>query len=254
LANQRITIVVTSGKGGWTYTASMSRPVALAAALAAALVVIGLVTTLALYGRVATVAARAASLERENAELRAENERVKDLEADVDRLRSFEAKILAIMGIDSLAVPGEPSDQASGTGGGADSPGRGQGPVQFRWPTRGVISRGYKAGPGTGAPHMGLDIAAELGAPVVAALSGRVVFAGVDSVFGNEVVIDHGNTLTSLYGHNSKLLVKVGDMVRGGQLIARVGSTGRSSAPHLHFEVRRGERAVDPLKYLQKKR
>jgi murein DD-endopeptidase MepM/ murein hydrolase activator NlpD len=57
-----------------------------------------------------------------------------------------------------------------------------------------------------------------------------------------------------LYGHNSKLLVKEGDMVEGGQLIARLGSTGRSSAPHLHFEVRVGGTAIDPLKYLSKKR
>jgi murein DD-endopeptidase MepM/ murein hydrolase activator NlpD len=232
----------------------MSRAVAWGAALALSLLLIGLIVALALYGRMAGLAGRAASLERENAVLRTENERVNGLRTEVERLRTFEAKILMIMGIDTLDVRGDLGDELALTGRGADSLRLSQGPVQFRWPTRGVISRGYKTGPGTGAPHMGLDIAADMGAPVVAALRGQVVFAGVDSVFGKLVVIDHGKGLRTLYGHNSKLLVKVGDMVDGGQLIARVGSTGRSSAPHLHFEVHQGEEAVDPLKYLQKRR
>lgn len=252
METNRITILITGGKGGWTYSVSMSRTAAWVAALAVALITIGLVVTLALYGRVAVVAARVGSLERENAVLKGENLRVNDLKAEVDRLRTFEAKILTLMGIDTLTVARSNFEDAWGGRPGAESAEAGQGPIEFMWPTRGVVSRSFKTGPGTGAPHLGIDIAAELGAPVLAAFDGKVVFAGVDSVFGKMIVIDHGNGITTLYGHNSKLLVKDGDMVGGGELIARVGTTGRSSAPHLHFEVHEGERAVDPFKYLQK--
>jgi murein DD-endopeptidase MepM/ murein hydrolase activator NlpD len=254
LEHKRITIIITSGKGGWTYSASMSRALAWTAAFAIVLIILGLVVTLALYGRVAALASRAGSLERENVLLKTQNERVADLASEVDRLRTFEAKILSIMGIDTLNVQRGSLDDAFRVQRLADSLDLNQGPVQFQWPARGVISRGYKSGPGTGSPHFGLDIAGDSGSPVVAALSGYVAFAGVDSVFGKMIVLDHGNGLSTLYGHNSKLLVKEGDMVEGGQLIARLGSTGRSSAPHLHFEVRVGGTAIDPLKYLSKKR
>jgi murein DD-endopeptidase MepM/ murein hydrolase activator NlpD len=232
----------------------MSRALAWTVASLIVLVLIGIIVLLALYGKVAVMASRAEELERKNAALEAENQQVVALTSEIDRLRTFEAKILSIMGIDTLNVMREGLGSASERQGSGDSLTASQGPVQFQWPVRGVISRGYKIGPGTGSPHLGLDIAGDLGAPVVAALGGYVTFAGADSIFGNMIVIDHGNGLTTLYGHNSKLLVKTGDMVREGQLIARLGSTGRSSAPHLHFEVQVEGNAVDPLRYLQKKR
>jgi murein DD-endopeptidase MepM/ murein hydrolase activator NlpD len=120
------------------------------------------------------------------------------------------------------------------------------------WPATGVISRGYRLDRTSGTPHLGIDIAGETGSPIKAGQGGLVTYAGTDSVFGNMVIIDHGGGVTSLYGHNSSLLVRRGENVRRGQVIARLGSTGRSSAPHLHFEVREGESRVDPLKYLQK--
>jgi murein DD-endopeptidase MepM/ murein hydrolase activator NlpD len=71
-----------------------------------------------------------------------------------------------------------------------------------------------------------------------------------DDTFGEVVVLDHGNGLTSTYGHNDTLLVEVGDLVSAGEELARLGSTGRSSAPHLHFEVRAGEQPLDPRRLL----
>ena len=124
--------------------------------------------------------------------------------------------------------------------------------ARFIWPVTGIVSRGYKADPSSGTPHLGLDIAGRTGAPVKAALGGRIAFAGQDSVFGNMLIIEHGGGLSTLYGHNSQLLAREGDLVVAGQMIARLGSTGRSSAPHLHFEVRESDTTVDPLKYLRK--
>jgi murein DD-endopeptidase MepM/ murein hydrolase activator NlpD len=95
--------------------------------------------------------------------------------------------------------------------------------------------------------HKGLDIAAPTGAPVKAVAPGKVVFSSQAGGYGNLVVIDHGNGFTTRYAHNRTLLVSVGDTVRAGQEIAHVGSTGRSTGPHLHFEVLRNGYAVDPL-------
>lgn len=102
--------------------------------------------------------------------------------------------------------------------------------------------------------HTGVDIAADKGASIVAANSGTVIMAHYDKTsYGNMVVIDHGGGITTLYAHASKLLVKVGDKVKAGQTIAKVGSTGLSTGNHLHFEVRVNGDPKDPMKgYLSK--
>ena len=120
----------------------------------------------------------------------------------------------------------------------------------WRWPVNGLISKSFSRSTVPGKEHHGLDIAAAHGTPVHAARSGQVIFAGKDSVFGQMVLIDHGGNLQSLYGHNSTLRVGAGDRVVAGQEIARVGSTGESSAPHLHFEIRSGGQAIDPRRHL----
>jgi murein DD-endopeptidase MepM/ murein hydrolase activator NlpD len=102
----------------------------------------------------------------------------------------------------------------------------------------------------THAFHAGLDFAAEVGAPIAAAAGGTVSFAGFKSDYGNVVEIDHGNGLVTRYAHASRLLVQAGDVVEPGQRIARVGSTGRATGPHLHFEVLRAGSHVDPKRYL----
>ncbi len=94
--------------------------------------------------------------------------------------------------------------------------------------------------------HHGLDIAAPAGTPIRAARAGTVTFAGERGGYGNLVEIDHGDGTRSRYAHASTLLVEAGQAVRKGELIAEVGSTGNSTGPHLHFEVRRGDEPIDP--------
>jgi murein DD-endopeptidase MepM/ murein hydrolase activator NlpD len=118
----------------------------------------------------------------------------------------------------------------------------------------GVTSSGFGArlDPFTGrrARHEGLDFPAPMGAPILASAGGRVVYAGVRGPYGNTVVIDHGNGLATLYGHASRILVRPGDLVMPRQQIATVGSTGRSTGAHLHFEVIRNGVRVEPRDYL----
>ena len=123
-------------------------------------------------------------------------------------------------------------------------------PVGATWSSS---SFGYRIDPFTGrnAFHEGIDFPADPGTPIVAAASGRVVFAGEHPQYGKMVEIDHGNGLVTRYAHASRLNVKVGDPVVRGQCVATVGSTGRSTGPHLHFEVRLRGVPQNPARFLQ---
>lgn len=111
---------------------------------------------------------------------------------------------------------------------------------------------GWRTDPITGGPrfHGGIDIAAAQGTPVYAPQSGMVIYSGAYGGYGNVVVLNHGNTLFTVYGHNSKLLVQPGEMVYRGQVISLVGSTGRSTGPHLHFEVHYKQQYLNPVAYM----
>jgi len=127
----------------------------------------------------------------------------------------------------------------------------GGGTGQLLWPLAGQITSGYgwRATGRYREFHAGLDIAAPAGTPILAADSGVVVFSGWNGGYGLTLVIEHGGGRSTLYGHNSTNLVKVGERVDKGQVIARVGSTGRSTGPHLHFEVRVNGEPVNPTRY-----
>ena len=112
---------------------------------------------------------------------------------------------------------------------------------------------GYRADPFTGgaAFHAGLDFKGPIGAPIFAAAAGRIRFVGVQQGYGNVVEIEHGNGLMTRYAHMSGFRAQVGQPVLAGQVIGLIGSTGRSTGPHLHFEVRINDRAVNPRPFLE---
>jgi murein DD-endopeptidase MepM/ murein hydrolase activator NlpD len=118
---------------------------------------------------------------------------------------------------------------------------------QFAWPMSGVITQRFSW------YHGGVDVATAFGTPILAADSGKVLVAGWpdNSGYGNRVVIDHGNGYVTWYGHMSKILVVAGQTVKRGDQIGLEGSTGRSTGPHLHFEIRRGNTHFDPLLFLK---
>jgi murein DD-endopeptidase MepM/ murein hydrolase activator NlpD len=122
------------------------------------------------------------------------------------------------------------------------------------WPVSGPIRSGYgrRRDPFTGQSesHFGLDIGALYGTAVRTPANGRVLYAQRRSAYGNLIVVDHGNGITTRFGHLSQFAVDVGDQLVKGDLIGYVGSTGRSTGPHLHYEVRLNDRPINPREYL----
>ncbi|MBS6256039.1 murein hydrolase activator EnvC family protein [Megasphaera massiliensis] len=166
------------------------------------------------------------------------------------------AEMLRQRAADRAAQAAAAAAQASSGGGGGGSdyyqPVSGSGAMI--WPVNGVVTSpyGYRTHPifGTTIYHSGIDIGVDYGTPVHAADGGVVVEAGWISGYGYAVIIDHGNGLSTLYGHNQELAVSEGQSVSQGQVIAYAGSTGNSTGPHVHFEVRANGDPVDPSAYL----
>lgn len=166
----------------------------------------------------------------------------------VERIRRVGNEIIATELLEEEILR-EPQTQvvARGT---KEAPAMGTG--EFIWPASGRLTDRFGYSRSRGRTHSGIDIAAPTGTPVYAADRGTVTRAGWYGNYGQTVIIDHGGgSRTTLYAHLSAILVKVGDVVERGQLIGRIGSTGRSTGPHLHFEIRQNGRAVNPMNFFQ---
>jgi murein DD-endopeptidase MepM/ murein hydrolase activator NlpD len=161
-----------------------------------------------------------------------------DKEAAIGHMRDLQAESASlaakIRSAQSAAVVPGPTGAPSAAG--------------FIWPVHGVLTSGF--GWRWGRMHEGIDLAVGTGTPVVAAAAGTVIVAGWMGGYGNLVVVDHGGGISTAYGHNTSVTVGVGQQVAQGQLIAYSGSTGHSTGPHVHFEVRINGAAVDPMGYL----
>jgi lipoprotein NlpD len=118
----------------------------------------------------------------------------------------------------------------------------------FIWPVNGTINSGF--GPRGMSFHDGIDIAAPEGTPIQAIEDGEVIYSDQLRGYGNMVILRHAGGIVSVYAHNESNLVREGQRVVRGEVVARVGSTGRVSGPHLHFEIRKNNAAQDPLRYL----
>lgn len=156
----------------------------------------------------------------------------------------------------NLIVYGSPGGSSGGWFPGADVPFIGVdgfcSPIGAGWESVVTSEFGYRSDPFTGETrgHTGMDLAVPTGTPIRAALPGTVTVSQYNSSYGYYVMIDHGNGLSTLYGHNAQLLAQVGQTVEAGDIISLSGSTGRSTGPHLHFEVRVNGERTNPRYYL----
>ncbi|MBI4502466.1 MAG: M23 family metallopeptidase [Gemmatimonadetes bacterium] len=206
-----------------------------------------------LYGPTVRAAARVPFLTREIARLNADNEQVRQLAGRLVEMEARYAQVRTMLGGD-IAPPAQSAGDALPIAHPvlASRPGRRAttaGPsVPHRWPLdeRGVVTRGQISEGSADETHPGIDIAVPLGTPIRASGGGTVSRTGRDPEYGIYVLLTHPDGYQTMYGHTSRLLVSEGDEVNAGQVIALSGSTGRSSAPHLHFEIRRDGRSIDP--------
>ena len=207
--------------------------------------------------------AKQAEIEQKKAERnvvlqKAQNDRATAMQA-IEELNASSAQVSAMLKerqaarAAAAAAAAAAAQTSAGQGQGA-SDNWVQGTGQLGWPVSGEITSlyGYRVHPiwGTTIYHSGIDIGVDEGTPVHAADGGVVVWSGWMGGYGYAVVIDHGNGLSTLYGHNSELAVDEGQSVAKGQVISYAGSTGNSTGPHVHFEVRVNGDPVDPMGYL----
>ncbi len=196
----------------------------------------------------AAQAARVPALSAEVRDLRGDRVQMEELARTVERLSADYARVRVMLGADSVALPAivdQPEAGPAGEDEGAavDTAARSFRP--HRWPlaASGFTTRGHLAARGS---HPGMDIAVPVGSRILATGSGHVAEVGEDSVYGRYVRITHRDGYESLYAHADEVLVRTEDAVSAGRVIALSGSTGASTAPHLHFEVRKDGRPVDP--------
>jgi len=251
-------------KNGALASRQLRVPAWLARTLLVTAIVLAVVITVIVvaYGPILAAAAREPFLERRVAQLTRENQRVDALAAALAEAEARYAHLRGMLGAKMPAATRDSSDLPAGEerlyvappilarapARAADSAEE-EGPsVPHRWPlsvpsfrTRGMVS---------GSPneelHAGIDLAVPEGSDVLAAGGGAVEAAGNDSSYGLFVLIRHPAGYETMYGHLSRVLVSRGDDVKAGQVIALSGNTGRSTAPHLHFEIRHNGRSIDP--------
>jgi murein DD-endopeptidase MepM/ murein hydrolase activator NlpD len=213
----------------------------------------------------------AESLLKENQRLRLYNAKVIEMEKELLRYRDLSLKIAQLAGIEGISFE-RSSLWKTGTFLAKDSLVKIEKPeevllaqdlgeglakedsIPYGLPLEGWISKGFIEDPKSlGGAHPGIDIAAPEGKEVRATAFGVVEFAGWDDYYGNLIIIDHKNGFETYYGHNSKLRVSKDQKVKRGEVIALSGNTGRSTAPHLHYEIKKEGMSINPENYLGKK-
>jgi murein DD-endopeptidase MepM/ murein hydrolase activator NlpD len=222
---------------------------------ALAVAILLLLTVAALYGPILRSAARVPGMERELARLRAENARVRELSAALDSAESRYSQVRQMMGGEIVpdpvsrasSLPVAPPIRARVASVAPDSS-VGISPPQH-WPLDepGYITRGQVKAGGRDEAHPGIDVAVPVGSLVRASGGASVREAGKDPEYGLFVLLDHAEEYQSMYGHLSRILVTAGSTVAPSQVIGLSGNSGRSTAPHLHFEIRQHGLSLDPL-------
>ena len=220
------------------------RKIIIALGLTIIALIIAVVAVLS-YASVYVQAMEAEFLRRRNAELEKEFAKIEEIQENLRVAEANNRKIKAMLGIDKTPEVVEPAIvEISPNYANIEMHKEMPENIPSLLPTMGQVSRDF--GPG----HYGIDIAASQFSPVVAAASGIVLSTGWDSLYGNYIVIEHNKNYSTFYGHLNSIDVQSENRVSGGQVIGTVGSTGKSTSSHLHYEVRFRNERVDPMGYL----
>jgi murein DD-endopeptidase MepM/ murein hydrolase activator NlpD len=214
-----------------------------------------LVIVVVLYGPLVRAAARVPGMERELARLQTENARVRELSAALDSAESRYSQVRQMMGgeivrdpvVSASGLPIAPAIRARLASTTADLVGGATLPRGWPLDETGYITRGQVKAGGRDEAHPGIDIAVSVGSLVRASGGATVAQAGEDPEYGFFVLLEHPEDYQTMYGHLSRILVTPASTVAAGQVIGLSGNTGRSTAPHLHFEIRQHGASLDPL-------
>lgn len=243
-----LSVIVVPEDGRESHTFRISHRTLRIAAVGAFLAVLGLALMAGSWWYLAARASKVPALEEQVAQHAQDQARMEAFAAQLAELEGRYDQIRALFGPDGSQVASDlwlppPAPRSSGerAGGGSDES------LPTSWPLtqRGFVTQGLLEG--DAGQHPGLDIAVPADSYIRAAGSGVVVDTGEDPVYGRFVTLDHGEGYRTLYAHASETLVEIGQQVRRNEVIALSGSTGRSTAPHLHFEILLNGEAVDPL-------
>lgn len=215
-------------------------------------VVIALAVMVGMWWSIAMKASRVSGLERQLQTLEKERSKVDSLAHVLAEVETQYQRVREMLGADAPAAGKQPllPDLPKGVMRDDDGDGVADSAAPDAWPLteRGFVTRGLTK---TRSSHPGIDIAVPQNSYIRASGPGVVKISGEDPVYGRYIVIDHGGGLESVYGHASRLLVSRGTRVKRMQMIALSGSTGQSTAPHLHFEVRKDSKPIDPYQYVR---
>jgi len=239
-------IVVTSTHSGKSKYFFISRRILRIFTICIAVITLTVAFAVINYSRIYYQALETVILKRRNIEIEREFAKIQEIKENLKSVERSHQKIKAMLGVEQSPDEVEPiinrvdHDYAEHIAGGTGK----EDNIPAILPTIGEISRNFAE------KHRGIDIAAPRFSPVVAAASGIVQEAGWDTIYGNYVIIEHDVNYSTFYGHLNSIATQKTTRVKGGEIIGTVGSTGRSTSPHLHYEVRFAQKAVDPSGYL----
>ena len=261
-------VIVAPRGTGTTVSFNVPGKLAIALTIVLGILLAGLAFSGYTYVRLTILAMDVGRLERENAVLASETQKIDEIKAEIAEVERMRRQI------ESWAGMAPPETEGDLLAEGAEGEEAAYVYVPM-WPRRysyeimrdaylhrshlmpdmiapasGWVSRWFIEGEEGESVHPGVDIVASTGTPVRCALDGEITFAGWDDIYGNVVRVQHNDSIATVYGHNDEILVEEGDRVAKGEVIARVGNTGRSTAPHLHFEVLKNGIAEDPEVYV----
>ena len=244
-----VSFLIVPEEGGKTVNFRIHRVVLRIILSFLALIIIVLIVAGVFYSSLVREAAQASRLRVENQMLLEQSAEIVKLKRELDKNRQFVNRIAVLAGIEGFSTTDSSAVEDSiitvTPGADADSVG-----VPSGYPLRGYISKRFSESGLFGEKHLGLDITCPEGTMIRATADGVVESAGWDDYFGYTVRIQHPGGYTTVYAHSKELRVKAGDRVKRGQIVALSGSSGRSTGPHLHYEVLKDGKSLDPEDFL----